>query len=152
MVRFLAVNRQLISFTCSELKGIQTYLHRNCSPLREKVQKRLDSFLGIKIINSGLPPECLCASIAAKIRLVSWHFSFIPFQNRHTIRQTAPYPWATSTLDKASVRDEVSRLKVDFNLLNTEGKIPDQVKVLMSSMLLIMDWILYGKTDPLEQP
>ena len=57
-----------------------------------------------------------------------------------------------STLDKASARDEVSRLKVDFNQLNTEGKIPDQVKVLMSSMLLIMDWILYGKTDPLEQP
>ena len=57
-----------------------------------------------------------------------------------------------SALDKALVRDEVSRLKVDFNQLNTEGKIPDQVKVLMSSMLLIMDWILYGKRDPLEQP
>ncbi|MAT76417.1 hypothetical protein CMK14_14880 [Candidatus Poribacteria bacterium] len=47
-----------------------------------------------------------------------------------------------STPDKASVRDEVSRLKADFNQLNAEGKIPDQLKVLMSSMLLTIDLIL----------
>ena len=47
-----------------------------------------------------------------------------------------------SALDKALVRDEVSRLKADFNQLNAEGKIPDQLKVLMSSMLLTIDLIL----------
>jgi len=30
-----------------------------------------------------------------------------------------------SALDKALVRDEVSRLKADFNQLNAEGEIPD---------------------------
>ena len=40
-----------------------------------------------------------------------------------------------SALDKALVRDEVSRLKADFNQLNAEGKIPDQLKVLMSSSI-----------------
>ena len=35
------------------------------------------------------------------------------------------YPWTMSALDKALVRDEVSRLKADFNQLNAEGEIPD---------------------------
>lgn len=47
-----------------------------------------------------------------------------------------------ASLDKASVRDEVSRLKADFEQLRSEGKITSEILVLMSSMFMIIELIL----------
>jgi len=47
-----------------------------------------------------------------------------------------------ASLDKSSVRNEVSRLKTGFATLCAEGKITGEVKFLMNSMLLIMDLML----------
>ena len=46
------------------------------------------------------------------------------------------------TLDKSSVRDEVARLKADFEALRKEGKITTESQVLMSNMLMIVELIL----------
>ncbi len=46
------------------------------------------------------------------------------------------------SLDKTSVRNEVSQLKTEFETLCAEGKIAGEVKFLMNSMLLIMDLML----------
>ncbi len=47
-----------------------------------------------------------------------------------------------ASIDKTSVRDEVSRLKTDFELLCSEGKITNEIKVLMSSMFMIIELML----------
>jgi len=47
-----------------------------------------------------------------------------------------------ANLDKSSVRQEVSRLKTDFEKLCAEGKITSESKVLMNSMFMIIDLIL----------
>ncbi len=47
-----------------------------------------------------------------------------------------------ASLDKTSVRNEVSRLKTAFEALCAEGKIAGEVKFLMNSMLLIMELML----------
>lgn len=47
-----------------------------------------------------------------------------------------------ANLDKTSVRDEVSRLKADFEALSAAGKVTPELKVLMNSMLMIMGLIL----------
>ncbi len=47
-----------------------------------------------------------------------------------------------ASIDKTSVRDEVSRLKADFEQLCTEGKITNEIKVLMSSMFMIIELML----------
>ena len=47
-----------------------------------------------------------------------------------------------ASLDKTSVRTEVSRLKTDFEKLCAEGKITSESKVLMLSMFLIVELIL----------
>jgi transposase len=47
-----------------------------------------------------------------------------------------------ASLDIASVRTEVSRLKADFENLCTEGKITSESKALMMSMFLIIELIL----------
>jgi len=47
-----------------------------------------------------------------------------------------------ASLDKSSVRNEVSRLKADFEQLCTEGKITSESKVLMSSLFMIVELIL----------
>jgi transposase len=47
-----------------------------------------------------------------------------------------------SSLDKSSVRDEVARLKVDFNALRDAGKITLESQVLMNSMFMIVELIL----------
>ena len=47
-----------------------------------------------------------------------------------------------ASLDKTSVRAEVSRLKTDFEQLCAEGKITSESKALMLSMFLIVELIL----------
>ena len=47
-----------------------------------------------------------------------------------------------ASLDKTSVRAEVSRLKADFEQLCAEGKITSESKSLMLSMFLIVELIL----------
>ena len=47
-----------------------------------------------------------------------------------------------ASLDKSSVRNEVSRLKADFEQLCAEGKITSESKVLMNSMFMIVELIL----------
>ncbi len=47
-----------------------------------------------------------------------------------------------SSLDKTSVRNEVNRLRADFERLGGDGHLTREVKVLMSSMLMIIDLML----------
>jgi len=47
-----------------------------------------------------------------------------------------------ASIDKTSVRNEVSRLKADFEQRCTEGKITNEIKVLMSSMFMIIELML----------
>jgi len=47
-----------------------------------------------------------------------------------------------ASIDKTSVRNEVGRLKADFELLCSEGKVTSEIKVLMNSMLLIIELML----------
>ncbi len=47
-----------------------------------------------------------------------------------------------ANLDKTSVRDEVSRLKADFEILSAAGKVAPELKMLMNSMLMMMELIL----------
>ena len=47
-----------------------------------------------------------------------------------------------SSLDKTSVRTEVSRLKTDFEKLCADGKITAESQALMMSMFLIVELIL----------
>ena len=47
-----------------------------------------------------------------------------------------------ASLDKTSVRAEVSRLKADFDALCAEGKINSETKTLMMSMFMIVELIL----------
>jgi len=47
-----------------------------------------------------------------------------------------------ASLDKTSVRSEVSRLKAEFERLNSDGKITGETQVLMSSMFMIIELIL----------
>lgn len=47
-----------------------------------------------------------------------------------------------ASLDKTSVRNEVSRLKADFEQLCIDGKITSESKVLMSSLFMIVELIL----------
>jgi len=47
-----------------------------------------------------------------------------------------------ASLDKTSVRTEVSRLKTDFEQLCAEGKITSESKALMMSMFMIVELIL----------
>ena len=45
-------------------------------------------------------------------------------------------------LDKSTVRNEVSRLKDDFEQLCADGKINSESKILISSMFMIIELIL----------
>ena len=47
-----------------------------------------------------------------------------------------------ATIDKPSVRDEVDRLKCEFEQLNAEGKVSTEIRVLMNSLLIIVELIL----------
>ena len=47
-----------------------------------------------------------------------------------------------ANLDKSSIRNEVSRLKADFEQLCADGKITSESKVLMNSMFMIIELIL----------
>ncbi len=47
-----------------------------------------------------------------------------------------------ASLDKTTVRNEVSRLKADFEKLCTDGKITSESKVLMNSLFMIVELIL----------
>ena len=44
--------------------------------------------------------------------------------------------------DKGTVRNEVDRLKADFNQLCADGKVTGEVKMLMNSMMMIIELIL----------
>ena len=46
------------------------------------------------------------------------------------------------SINKSSVRNEVSRLKAEFDSLCAEGKVTGEIKVLMSSMLMILELML----------
>lgn len=47
-----------------------------------------------------------------------------------------------ASIDKTSVRAEVNRLKSDFEQLCADGKITNEVKVIMSSMFMILELML----------
>ncbi|SET70998.1 Transposase IS66 family protein, partial [Nitrosomonas marina] len=47
-----------------------------------------------------------------------------------------------ANLDKASVREEVGRLKSDFDCLSAEGKISAEIRALMNSLFMIIELIL----------
>ena len=47
-----------------------------------------------------------------------------------------------ASVDKTSVRNEVGRLKADFEQLCTEGNITHEVKILMNSMFMIIELML----------
>src|SRR3972149_1511521 len=47
-----------------------------------------------------------------------------------------------ATLDKTTVRNEVGRLKADFEQLCRDGKVTREIQALMNSMLMIMELIL----------
>jgi transposase len=47
-----------------------------------------------------------------------------------------------ANLDKASVRDEVNRLKADFDALCADGKTSHEVKMLLKSLFMVVDLIL----------
>jgi hypothetical protein len=45
-------------------------------------------------------------------------------------------------IDKTSIRNEVSKIKSDFELLCSKGKITSELKFLMNSMFMIMELML----------
>ena len=45
-------------------------------------------------------------------------------------------------IDKLTVRNEVGRLKADFEQLCAEGKINNEIKILMNSMFMIIELML----------
>ena len=47
-----------------------------------------------------------------------------------------------ASIDKTSVRAEVNRLKSDFEQLCADGKITNEIKAIMSSMLMILELML----------
>lgn len=47
-----------------------------------------------------------------------------------------------SRIDKTSIRNEVSQLKTDFERLCSDGEIAGEIKILMKSMLMIMELML----------
>ncbi len=47
-----------------------------------------------------------------------------------------------ASIDKLTVRNEVSRLKADFDQLCTDGDIKKELKVLMNSMFMIIELML----------
>jgi transposase len=47
-----------------------------------------------------------------------------------------------ASIDKTSVRNEVARLKSDFEQLSSNGKVAPEVKVVMNSMFMIIELIL----------
>ena len=47
-----------------------------------------------------------------------------------------------ANIDKKSVRSEVDKVKIEFENLCAAGKVSSEIKVLMSSMLMIMELIL----------
>ena len=50
-----------------------------------------------------------------------------------------------ASLDKSTVRNEVSRLKDDFEQLCADGKVTSESKVLMNSMFMIKVFTRTGK-------
>jgi len=54
-------------------------------------------------------------------------------------------PWYTiamATADKTSIRDEIDRLKQEFEQLCSEGKVSPEIRVVMNSLLVIVELIL----------
>jgi len=50
--------------------------------------------------------------------------------------------WIMASLDKTSVRNEVEKLKTDFEQLRRNGKVTVEVQAIMSSMLMMIELIL----------
>ena len=50
--------------------------------------------------------------------------------------------WVMANLDKTSVRNEVEKLKTDFEQLRRNGKVTVEVQAIMSSMLIMIELIL----------
>jgi len=46
------------------------------------------------------------------------------------------------SINKTAIRNEISQLKADFDRLCSEGKVTSETKVLMSSMLMIIELML----------
>ena len=53
-----------------------------------------------------------------------------------------------ASLDKTSVRNEVDRLKADFEALRAKNKVSSEVSVLMNSMLMIVEIMLSIFLEP----
>jgi hypothetical protein len=52
-----------------------------------------------------------------------------------------------ASLDKTSVREEVSRLKADFDRLGSEGKISSESQAIMNSLFLIVELIVRSNSS-----
>ena len=50
--------------------------------------------------------------------------------------------WIMASLDKTSVRNQVEKLKTDFERLRCDGKVTVEVQAIMSSMLMMIELIL----------
>lgn len=54
-------------------------------------------------------------------------------------------PWysiAMATINKASIREEIERLKYEFKQLCSAGKVPSKTQILMKSLLVVVELIL----------
>ena len=49
---------------------------------------------------------------------------------------------AMATMNKTSVREEIERLKQEFEQLNSEGKVPSETLILMKSLFVVVELIL----------
>lgn len=66
----------------------------------------------------------------------------VPWAGSHEAEKSCGIVIAMATIDKTSVRDEVNRLKSEFEQLCSEGKVSSEIRVLMSSLLVVVDLIL----------
>ncbi len=47
-----------------------------------------------------------------------------------------------ATVDKTSIREEINRLKKQFDQLCSDGKVSPEIQVVMNSLLVVVDLIL----------
>lgn len=47
-----------------------------------------------------------------------------------------------ATVDKTSIREEIDRLKQEFDQLCSDGKVSSEIRVVMSSLLMVVELIL----------
>ncbi len=68
-------------------------------------------------------------------------------RDRRTLRTSGGrkkpcYTMVMATMNKTSVRDEVDRLKQDFEQLCSDGKVSSEIRIVMNSLLVVVELIL----------